>query len=76
MRETLEHACWQDTSNRTNAILGDLGGAANAYIPSLEEERKHRQEKEAELKRVRTASKDRVKEIEKEQKERNQSPAS
>ncbi|KAJ5820448.1 hypothetical protein N7474_006039 [Penicillium riverlandense] len=52
------------------------GGAANAYIPSPEEERRHRQEQEAELKRVRTASKDRVKEIEKEQKERNQSPAS
>ncbi|KAJ5571620.1 hypothetical protein N7535_005280 [Penicillium sp. DV-2018c] len=42
------------------------GGAANAYIPTPEEEERGKkiQEQEAELMRVRTQSKDRVKEIE------------
>ncbi|KAG0157200.1 hypothetical protein PDIDSM_4385 [Penicillium digitatum] len=42
------------------------GGAANAYIPTPEEEEREKkiQEQEAELIRVRTQSKDRVREIE------------
>ena len=55
------------------------GGAANAYIPTVEEEEheKRIQEQEAELMRVRTLSKERVKEIEHERQElRRDSPAS
>ncbi|KAF4765905.1 hypothetical protein N7455_005209 [Penicillium solitum] len=55
------------------------GGAANAYIPTPEEEEleKKIQEQEAELIRVRTQSKDRVKEIEQERQElRRNSPSS
>ncbi|KAJ5167658.1 uncharacterized protein N7482_003252 [Penicillium canariense] len=44
------------------------GGAANAYIPTPEEEENARKQ-EAELVRVRTQSKDRVKEIEQERQE-------
>ncbi|KAF7719042.1 Uncharacterized protein PECH_000224 [Penicillium ucsense] len=52
------------------------GGAANAYIPTPEEEQSARKE-EAELVRVRTQSRDRLKEIElKRQEERHGSPAS
>lgn len=52
-----------------------LGGAANAYTPSAEEEQRARKQ-EAELIRVRTQSKDRIKEIEhKRQELRHQSPA-
>ncbi|KAJ5584737.1 uncharacterized protein N7459_004537 [Penicillium hispanicum] len=48
------------------------GGAANAYIPTPEEEEQARKQ-EAELIRVRTQSKDRIKEIEHERQElRNQ----
>ncbi|KAJ5607805.1 hypothetical protein N7537_004424 [Penicillium hordei] len=47
------------------------GGAANAYIPTPEEEEREKkiQEQEAELIRVRTQSKDRVKELEQERQE-------
>ncbi|KAJ5211473.1 uncharacterized protein N7498_003119 [Penicillium cinerascens] len=52
------------------------GGAANAYIPSSEEEERARQQahaQEAELLRVRTQSKDRIREAEHERQElRNQ----
>lgn len=46
-----------------------IGGAANAYIPSPEEEQQARKQEE-ELIRVRTQSKDRIKEIEHERQER------
>jgi ribosomal protein L29 len=55
------------------------GGVANAYIPTAEEEEHEKkiQEQEAELMRVRTQSKDRVKEIEHERQElRRDSPSS
>ncbi|CAG8079339.1 unnamed protein product [Penicillium salamii] len=55
------------------------GGVANAYIPTPEEEEQEKriQEQEAELMRVRTLSKERVKEIEHERQElRRDSPAS
>ncbi|KAJ5874399.1 uncharacterized protein N7529_002829 [Penicillium soppii] len=55
------------------------GGVANAYIPTAEEEEHEKkvQEQEAELMRVRTQSKDRVKEIEHERQElRRNSPSS
>ncbi|OQE89368.1 hypothetical protein PENNAL_c0014G10769 [Penicillium nalgiovense] len=55
------------------------GGAANAYIPTPEEEEREKKihEQEAELIRVRTQSKDRVKEIEQERQElRKESPSS
>lgn len=52
------------------------GGAANAYIPSAEEEELARQQahaQEAELMRVRTQSKDRIRETEHERQDlRNQ----
>lgn len=52
-----------------------LGGAANAYIPSPEEEERARKQ-EAELYRVRTQSKDRIKEIEHgRQERRKESPS-
>ncbi|KAJ5143265.1 uncharacterized protein N7515_002052 [Penicillium bovifimosum] len=54
------------------------GGAANAYIPTPEEEERGKkiQEQEAELMRVRTQSKDRVKEIEHERQDlRKESPS-
>ncbi|KAJ5104187.1 hypothetical protein N7532_004716 [Penicillium argentinense] len=51
------------------------GGAANAYIPTPEEEERARQQ-EAELIRVRTQDKDRIKEIEHERQElRKESPS-
>lgn len=43
--------------------MKSLGGAANAYIPTPEEE-EHARKEEAELIRVRTQSKDRMKEME------------
>ncbi|KAJ6179736.1 hypothetical protein N7519_010197 [Penicillium mononematosum] len=55
------------------------GGAANAYIPTPEEEEREKKihEQEAELIRVRTQSKDRVKEIEQERQElRKETPSS
>jgi hypothetical protein len=52
------------------------GGAANAYIPTPEEE-EHAHKEQAELFRVRTQSKDRMKEMElKRQETRRESPAS
>ncbi|KAJ5323186.1 hypothetical protein N7452_011475 [Penicillium brevicompactum] len=60
-------------------VNGYTGGAANAYIPTAEEEEHEKkiQEHEAELMRVRTLSKERVKEIEHERQElRRDSPAS
>ncbi|OOQ91571.1 hypothetical protein PEBR_08635 [Penicillium brasilianum] len=52
------------------------GGAANAYIPTPEEE-EHARKEEAELIRVRTQSKDRIKEIEHQRQEmRRGSPSS
>ncbi|KAI9931436.1 hypothetical protein AWENTII_001947 [Aspergillus wentii] len=47
------------------------GGAANAYIPTAEEEERARQEAELQLQRVRTQSKDRLKEYDIEQAERH-----
>ncbi|PWY94956.1 hypothetical protein BO94DRAFT_456349 [Aspergillus sclerotioniger CBS 115572] len=40
------------------------GGAANAYIPTPEEEKRVREQEEEQLRRVRTQSKDRRKDIE------------
>ncbi|KAJ5305904.1 hypothetical protein PENANT_c015G03735 [Penicillium antarcticum] len=54
------------------------GGVANAYIPTPEEEEHEKKihEQEAELMRVRTQSKDRVKELEHERQElRKESPS-
>jgi hypothetical protein len=52
-----------------------LGGVANAYIPTAEEEERARLQ-EAELMRVRTQDRDRIKEIEHERQElRNQEPS-
>lgn len=62
-----------------NGYAISTGGAANAYIPTPEEEEhaKKIQEQEAELIRVRTQSKDRVKELEQERQElRRDSPSS
>lgn len=56
--------------------MESIGGAANAYIPTPEEE-KHARKEEAELIRVRTQSKDRMKEMElKRQETRRDSPSS
>lgn len=54
-----------------NGYATSTGGAANAYIPTPEEEEHEKkiQEHEAELIRVRTQSKDRVKELEQERQE-------
>jgi hypothetical protein len=53
-----------------------LGGAANAYIPTPEEE-EHARKEEAELIRVRTQSKDRMKEMDlQRQQTRRDSPSS
>lgn len=54
------------------------GGVANAYIPTAEEEEREKkiQEHEVELMRVRTQSKERVKELEHERQElRKESPS-
>lgn len=42
---------------------GCLGGAANAYVPSPEEEKRVREREEENLQRVRTASRDRLKDV-------------
>ncbi|OJJ43217.1 hypothetical protein ASPZODRAFT_154691 [Penicilliopsis zonata CBS 506.65] len=52
------------------------GGVANAYIPPPGAEEKFRQQEEQELQRVRTASRDRLKELERSHDQRKQSPAS
>ena len=60
-------------------VLFSIGGAANAYIPTPEEEEREKKihEQEAELIRVRTQSKDHVKEIEQERQElRREQPSS
>lgn len=67
---------WHQTKllKHMEADVRVVGGAANAYTPSPEEERRARKQ-EAELIRVRTQSKDRIKEIEhKRQELRGQSP--
>jgi hypothetical protein len=61
---------------RSLTRLKIIGGAADAYIPTPEEE-EHARKEEAELIRVRTQSKDRIKEIEhKRQEMRRDSPSS
>lgn len=39
------------------------GGVANAYVPTPEEEKKVREQEEENLQRVRTASRDRLKDV-------------
>ncbi|KAE8356661.1 hypothetical protein BDV28DRAFT_144985 [Aspergillus coremiiformis] len=51
------------------------GGAANAYIPSPDEEKRVR-EQEEELRRVRTASRDRLKDVERTADKRSESSSS
>lgn len=51
------------------------GGAANAYIPSPEEEKKAR-EQEEQLRRIRTASRDRLKDAERAAEKRSESSSS
>lgn len=59
----------------TDSFVSLLGGVANAYIPTAEEEERARLQ-EAELKRVRTQDKDRIKEVEHERQElRHQEPS-
>ncbi|KAB8212505.1 Protein of unknown function DUF3602 [Aspergillus parasiticus SU-1] len=52
------------------------GGAANAYIPSSEEEKKAREEEEEQLRRIRTASRDRLKDAERAAEKRSESSSS
>lgn len=49
----------------------ETGGAANAYVPSPDEEKLVRQQEEEQLRRVRTASRDRLKDVLESQDERN-----
>jgi hypothetical protein len=49
---------------RTRTDMYDAGGAANTYTPTPEEEKMIREQEEAQLRRVRTASKDRRKDLE------------
>lgn len=53
-----------------------IGGAANAYIPSPEEEKKAREEEEEQLRRIRTASRDRLKDAERAAEKRSESSSS
>ncbi|GAB1191866.1 hypothetical protein BDV32DRAFT_144207 [Aspergillus pseudonomiae] len=52
------------------------GGAANAYIPSPEEEKKEAREQEEQLRRIRTASRDRLKDAERAAEKRSESSSS
>jgi hypothetical protein len=53
-----------------------LGGAANAYVPSPEEEKKVREREEENLQRVRTASRDRLKDVKQASEKRSGSSSS
>lgn len=58
-------------------LLTDLaGGAANAYVPTADEEKQVREQEEEQLRRVYTASRDRLKDVLESQEERQSDAAS
>ena len=52
------------------------GGAANAYVPTADEEKSVREQEEQQLRRVYTASRDRLKDVLESQEERQSDAAS
>lgn len=53
-----------------------IGGAANAYVPTADEEKLVREQEEEQLRRVYTASRDRLKDVLESQEERQSDAAS